>query len=369
MKPSDIPSTSREALFTLAHLCEPADRLINRALTRQSPERVIQDLLTGALKPASQGTFADRFTEFNLARELEYTEQIHAAFHTRGEIGWPRQLGALGPDEPWVLWSLGSADFRLLALQSLAIVGTRACTAYGQRVALDWAAEISDSAVTVVSGGAVGIDIAAHRGALSVGAPTLCVLAGGVQARYPASNENVFHQIMDSGVIISESPPQQAPRRQRFLTRNRIIAALTQATLIVEASSRSGTASTAAWAESIQRPILGVPGSVYSAASEGIHAMMCEGKAILVHSPRDVLELLNIHHVSMQNQEKVLDWRSLSQPELDVWESIPKKGETLASNLAMQCSLPLPHVMAILTELQLKNMVKTDGVAWKRAIF
>lgn len=369
MKPRDIPSTSREAFFALAHLCEPADRLINKALARQSPERVIQDLLTGALKSASQETFVARFSEFNLARELEFSERIGASFLTRGEVGWPRQLGALGPQEPWVLWSLGSADFRLLAVQSLAIVGTRACTAYGQRVAHDWAAEMSDSAVTVVSGGAIGIDIAAHRGALSVGAPTLCVVAGGVQARYPATNENVFHQIMDSGVIVSESPPQQAPRRQRFLTRNRIIAALSQATLIVEASSRSGTASTAAWAESIHRPILGVPGSVYSAASEGIHAMMAEGRAILVHSPRDVLALLNIHHDPVPSRESGTDWRDLSQPELDVWESIPKKGEALASDLAVRCSLPLPNVMAILTELTLKDMVKTDGVAWRRAFF
>lgn len=366
MRPNEIPANSREAFFTLAHLCEPADPAINRELVNKSPEQVIQELLTGEIKPASRATFADRFTKFNLRAEIEYTNHIRATYVTRGEVGWPRQLSKLGADEPWVLWSLGAADFRLIASQSLAIVGMRACTNYGQQVAFNWSAEIADSGVTVVSGGAIGVDIAAHKGALSVLSPTLCVLAGGVQARYPASNEHVFHQVMDTGVIISESPPREAPRRQRFLTRNRIIAALTKATLIVEASRRSGTASTASWAESIGRPIFGVPGSVYSAASEGIHHMMAEGRAILVHSPRDLLELVNIQQAQPSNSVTVMDWRSLTQLELDVWESLPKKGHALAADIATRCGISLPSVIAVLTELNVKNMACTDGVSWRR---
>lgn len=366
MRVDEVPSSSREAFFMLAHLCEPADSAVKKALTLSPPDRVIHELLAGRIKPASQASFAARFSQFDLGQELEYTEQIRASFITRGEVGWPRQLNVLGPDEPWVLWSLGSADFRLLALQSLAIVGTRACTPYGQQVAFNWAAEIADRGVTIVSGGAVGVDIAAHKGALSVGSPTLCVLAGGVQARYPASNEHIFHQIMDNGVIISESPPKESPRRQRFLTRNRIIASLTQATLIVEASRRSGTASTASWAELIHRPIFGVPGSVYSSASEGIHAMMSEGRAMLVHSPTDVLQLINIGNVHTPSSKAVTDWRSLTQPELDVWESLPKKGQALAADVAARCGLSFPEVTALLTELNLKNMASFDGFFWRR---
>ena len=366
MKPNEIPACDRDAFFTLSHLCEPADAVVSAALEGSSPQRVIERLLVGDLKEKSREFIADRFTKFSLEREFDFCESINARFITRGEIGWPRQLADLDETEPWTIWSLGSADFRVACLRSIAIVGTRDLTPYGRGIAREWAGEIARNGPTVLSGGAIGIDISAHKGALSVRKPTVCVLAGGVHARYPASNEHVFSEIMESGILISESPPRDSPRRQRFLTRNRLIAALTQVTLIVEASRRSGSASTAGHAHALGRTVLGVPGSVHSAQSEGIHNLIAAGTAILVTSVDDVLRHFSIAIPDEQIPSAIIDWRSLPQRELDVWESIPRRGEMRLEEIVSKAQWHVSEVMASLTELTLMGMVTSDGISWKR---
>lgn len=366
MKANQIPSGSREAFFTLAHLCEPGDPIINSALASFSPSEVIEQLLVGVLRPQSKPRIAQRFSEFSLAKELDYSESIGAKFITRGEMGWPRQLDSLESEVPWVIWSLGSADFRMLSVKSLAIIGTRACTPYGRDIALRWAGELSCSGLTVVSGGALGIDIAAHSGALQTGNPTLCVLAGGVQVRYPAANEHVFNKIVDCGSILSESPPREHPRRQRFLTRNRIIAALTLGTLIVEASSRSGTVSTATRAQDMGRFVMGVPGSINSPQSEGVHTLITQKVATFAPSPHEVMRIMNLQTREISKPVTALDWRSLPQRELDVWEALPRKGGCSVEDLQTKSLRSLTEIMASLTELELKNMARSDGFLWRR---
>jgi DNA processing protein len=367
MKPNQIPTSDRDAYFTLSHLCEPADVAVSRALAESSPQRVIERLIVGDLKKKSHPLIADRFGNFSLEKEIDFCQSINAKFITRGEIGWPRQLSDLDESEPWTIWSLGSADFRIACLQSVAIVGTRDMSPYGRGIAYEWAGQIAESGATVVSGGAIGIDISAHRGALSVQRPTVCVMAGGVQARYPVSNEHIFSAIMDSGILVSESPPRESPRRQRFLTRNRLIAALTQATLVVEASRRSGSASTAGHAHALGRAVLGVPGSVFSAQSEGIHNLISSGTATLVTRVEDVLRHLSIGVVDEKEPGVTPgEWRNLAQRELDVWEAIPRRGGLSIEEIATQAQWRVPEVIASLTELTLKGMVFNDGMHWKR---
>jgi DNA processing protein len=366
MKLHQLPNNDREAYFALAHICEPADDIINRALSSHSPLAVLELLLAGRIKPLSRPRIRAAYSDFCLEKEIDFSASIGARFITRGETGWPQQLDCLDDETPWVLWSLGGADFRVLSLQSLAIVGARSCTPYGRNVAHTWASDLSRRGLTIVSGGAIGIDVSAHMGALQAGEPTLCVLAGGVQARYPASNEHVFSKILDCGAILSESPPRQEPRRQRFLTRNRLIAALTLGTVVVEASTRSGTESTATRAHHMNRTVMGVPGSIHSSQSEGVHNLIAQGVASLVASPQDVLQVMKIEEREETQKSESQDWRTLTQCELDVWEALPQRGGCLPADLVGKAHRSLPEVLSCLTELELKDMATSDGFLWRR---
>lgn len=217
-----------------------------------------------------------------------------------GDDEWPTQVDQL-PVPPLGLFVRGQENLRLIAARSVAIVGSRAATGYGLRVAADLAAEMSERGWSVISGLAFGIDAAAHRGALAVRGSTAAVLAGGVDSVYPASNHELGQRILHSGVLISEVPPGVPPMRHRFLTRNRIIAALTRGTIIVEAAHRSGSLRTAAAAEALLRPVMAVPGSVHSAASAGTHRWIAERRAELVTSAADVLEIVgDLHATAVQ---------------------------------------------------------------------
>ncbi len=169
--------------------------------------------------------------------------------------------------------------------------GRRASTAYGEHVAADLAAGLVERDVTVVSGGAYGIDGAAHRATLATDGFTVAVLAGGIDIPYPAGHAALLHRIGEQGLVVSEYPPGVRPARHRFLTRNRLVAALSGATVVVEAGARSGAANTAAWARALGRGVCAVPGPVTSSASVGCHALLRSG-AELVTRAADVVELV-----------------------------------------------------------------------------
>jgi DNA processing protein len=147
--------------------------------------------------------------------------------------------------------------------------------------------------VTVVSGAAFGIDVAAHRGALSVHGPTVAILACGADRFYPAAHRELLRLVADQGLVVSEVPPGGAPTRHRFLGRNRLIAAMTAGTVVVEAAVRSGALNTASWASRLSRPLMGVPGRVTDAPAEGVHELVRSGAATLVARTEHVLELVS----------------------------------------------------------------------------
>ena len=206
--------------------------------------------------------------------------------------GWPRQLDDLDEERPRQLWVSGMADVRLLALRSVGIVGARNATSYGLDVAGRLAAELTASGWTVVSGAAFGIDSAAHRGALAAGGPTVAVTAGGVDVPQPRAHTALFARISESGAVCSEAAPGTTPQPYSFLRRNRLIAALTRATVVVEAAARSGALNTAEWAETLGRPVLALPGSVTSPMSVGTHRLIRGGAARLVTDVADILSIL-----------------------------------------------------------------------------
>jgi DNA processing protein len=210
-----------------------------------------------------------------------------------GQVGWPSRLADLGAAGPLCLWVRGAPSLSVLARRSIAVVGARAATSYGERVAADLAAGVVDQGVTVVSGGAFGIDVAAHRAALAADGATVALLAGGVDRPSPEGNRTVLERLLDhGGALVAESPPGTPPTRSRFLQRNRLIAALTGATVVVEAAWRSGALSTAARAAELLRPVGAVPGPVTSLASAGCHRLLRDGAAVCVTDAAEALELL-----------------------------------------------------------------------------
>lgn len=208
-----------------------------------------------------------------------------------GERRWPTQLGDLF-DPPQRLRTRGAIG--LLASKKLVtIVGTRACTDYGEHVAADWAYTLADAGWTIVSGGSYGIDAAAHRGALAApSGSTIVVLPCGFDAGYPAGNQTLLRLITEAGLLLSEYPDNTAPSRARFWSRNRLTAALGLATVMIESGLRSGSRATANRAAAMGRTVLAMPGPITSRASDGCHALIRSGSARLVATAADVLAAL-----------------------------------------------------------------------------
>lgn len=222
--------------------------------------------------------------------DAQRADAVGARVVTRVDDEWPAAFDDLGARAPYALWVRGAGSLATLMARTIAVVGSRACTAYGAHVSAEIAAGASDAGWTVVSGGAYGIDAAAHRAALTGTAPTLAVMAGGVDRLYPAGHTDLLHEVMARGVVVSEVPVGFAPHRSRFLARNRLIAA-SAATCVVEAASRSGALSTVHHALALGRPVAAVPGPVTSTSSAGCHRLIRDGQAVLVTDSRQVLEL------------------------------------------------------------------------------
>ncbi len=242
---------------------------------------------------AAAARWATRWDTLDVARDLAHLTRLGGTVLVPGAPGWPAGLADLGPAAPACLWVRGALDLHRLCARSVALIGARACTTYGEHVAAQIAGGVADAGWTVVSGGAYGIDAVAHRVAVASGAPTVAFLAGGVDRPYPAGNARLLAAIAEGGgACVSEVPPGAVPSRTRFLQRNRLIAAAARGTVVVEAAWRSGALSTAGHAAALLRPVGAVPGPVTSAASAGCHRLLRDGAAVCVTDADEVLELV-----------------------------------------------------------------------------
>ncbi|OBB04893.1 DNA protecting protein DprA [Mycobacteriaceae bacterium 1482268.1] len=266
---------------------------------------------------------------------------------------------------PLALWAIGSAALDAMAERAAAIIGTRACTAYGQHVAGDLAAGLVERDVTVVSGAAYGIDGAAHRAALACDGFTVAVLAGGIDVPYPSGHAGLLRRIGRDGLVVTEYPPGVRPARHRFLTRNRLVAALSGATVVVEAGARSGAANTAAWARALGRSVCAVPGPVTSAASVGCHALIGGGAQIVTRAA-DIVELVGrVGELTPveQRPESVLD--SLGEAEQRVYEALPSRGHRSVDQIAIASGLPPTQVLGPLSMLEVCGLITRHEGYWK----
>lgn len=365
----------RRARIALATVCEPGEVELFRALARRGPSETIAGLLARARwtqripRSASLGL---RLAEVDVDAVIARSEDVGCRILVAGDAQWPRRVDDLGDRAPLALWCWGEANPRLLTIRSVAVVGARACSRYGEFVARDWSAQLARDGIAVISGGAYGIDAAAHRGALAVDGITICVLAGGIDIPYPRGHEGLFAEIVERGLIVSEAPPGETVRRRRFLTRNRLIAALAGATCVVEAARRSGSARTAHDAAALYRPVLAVPGPVTSETSQGTHQLVGDGLAMLAASVDDVraaIDPIAVHPVEIDRSDGV---SSTMREVLDVlpaaraFESGDRQVPGLSiPDIAVRSGIAVHEVRHQLHEAQQRGLVQqSDEARW-----
>ena len=264
----------------------------NEVITKGA-EVVRGDLLADRYSPNknSAAKIAERLRTLKGEKVLAEIDRDGGIFITRLDEDWPEAIDDLAAP-PIALTIKGDRGGLLRMKNSVAIVGTRNPTSYGARVAGDFGAGLADRDWSVISGGAIGIDSYAHKGALIAEGFTVAVLGGGISKSYPSTNQAMFEEIVETGLLISEVMPQVPALPHRFLIRNRLIAALSKATVVVEAAFRSGSLRTARDAAEIFRPVMAVPGPISAPTSEGCHRLISERCAELVASISDVMELV-----------------------------------------------------------------------------
>jgi len=268
---------------------------------------------------------------------------------------------------PLVVWAIGPLRLDEIAERAVAIVGTRASTAYGEHVAADLSVGLAEHEVAIVSGGAYGIDGAAHRAALAADGMTVAVLAGGVDVLYPAGHSALLHRIGATGLLVSEYPPGVRPARHRFLTRNRLVAALSGATVVVEAGLRSGAASTAAWARALGRVVCAVPGPITSSSSTGCHVLLRAG-AELVTRADEVREIIGRAGELADDEPHPSDaLDALTDAERQVYEALPGRGSRTPDEVAVAAGLPGAAVLGPLAMLEIAGLIERQQGRWRLA--
>lgn len=251
---------------------------------------VLERTLNGGYDPVKYARTIEKLICSNADQLLQSISDAGATFLTPADSNWPKSINDLvAPPIALVI----KGDPALLTGDSLAIVGTRNPTQYGVRIAQDFAAGFVDREWSIISGGAYGIDAAAHKGALIAEGVTIAVIAAGIDINYPAGNARLFAEIAELGCLVSEVAPGTPAIPARFLTRNRLIASLSNATLVVEAAFRSGSLRTARDAAELMRPVMAIPGPITSPVSEGCHRLIGERAAEIVTSVADAVEFLS----------------------------------------------------------------------------
>lgn len=272
---------------------------------------------------------------------------------------------------PHVLWVRGG-NLGSLTAQAAAIVGTRAVSQYGREVTRMLVDNLVTHQWTIISGGALGVDAVAHQTALQGGGSTIVVAACGLDQSYPAHNRPMFDEIVNrgAGAIVSEYPPGTPPQRHRFLTRNRLVAALSQGTVVVEAAWRSGALNTLSWASGLGRVAMAVPGPVTTAGSLGCHERIRKGQAEMVCSGEEVRSLLSAIGELDPHQQYELNYaaspiQGLTRNELRVFDSLGTQPQD-AGDVATETGLPLALVVHLLVELHKRGVVTREGTMWGR---
>jgi DNA processing protein len=269
---------------------------------------------------------------------------------------------------PLALWALGAPRLDEAFARAVAVVGARSATPYGTAVAGRLADGLAGAGWAVVSGGALGIDAAAHRGALAGGGLTVAIVAGGLRRPYPQAHEALFARIVRDGLMVSEFPPDATPQRHRFLVRNRLVAGLTAGTVVVEAGVRSGALATARQGLRMGRVVMAVPGPVTSHGSAGVHALLrADPEVVLVTRTAEVVEAVGSLGTDLADRPTApADPRDRLAPlARQVLDGLPMVGVAAPDRIAVACGVPPLDVLRCLPALELQGFVEATPAGWR----
>jgi DNA processing protein len=364
------------ARLALSKLGEPGGLRMAGLVAELGAERLHAQLLAGGGPDGMHDEVAARLADIDAERDLERAARRGIRWVVPGDDEWPSPVDDLDGSEP--LQGMGRAPLGLWVRGSLrldqlpapvAVVGSRSSTTYGEDVAAELSAGLVRSGSAVVSGAAYGIDQAAHRGALAGGGPTVAVLACGVDRAYPAAHQRLLDHLTENGAVVSELAPGCAPTRLRFLARNRVIAAMTRGTVVVEAAIRSGALNTSGWAARLNRPVMGVPGPVTSATSEGVHHLIRSGAATLVTRADDVVELTGSmgEHLTEPARAATRPRDRLTRAQQQVLEAVPLARPAPSDSIARTAGLGIVQVRSALDGLARRGMVEQLPTGWRLA--
>ena len=281
--------TPFEARAILFSCIEPGHFYWSSEISAHGPLKVLESILSGSYAAEKTKAIIDSIRVADVGQILYEIEKAGAQFLTPEHEHWPIGVNQL-VNPPIGLIVKG--DSTCLVTDSLAIVGSRKPTNYGASVASEFARGFSDLGWTIISGGAYGIDSYAHRATLQANGRTIAVLATGIEVAYPKSNQKLFNEMSAHGALISELMPYESAMPSRFLVRNRLIASIAKATLVVEAAYKSGSLRTAHDAAELLRPVMAIPGPINSAMSQGCHRLISERAAELITSVADAVEFI-----------------------------------------------------------------------------
>jgi DNA processing protein len=366
----DEPDDALLARVFLTRVVEPGDEVGGRWVREFGVREVALRLAEGGqpLPGVSGKRWKGLLARAETARpreDLAVARDAGVRFVCPGDTEWPGQLDDLGDARPLGLWVRGRPSLRLWALKSVAIVGARACTEYGAHMAATLSAGLAEQGWVVVSGGAYGVDGAAHRGALGAGGATVAVLACGVDRPNPRGHTQLISRIAEQGLVIGELPPGDHPTPSRFILRNRVIAALTRGTVVVEAAHRSGSLVTARAAQSLGRHTMGVPGPATSGLSAGVHELL-RGEAVLVADAADVVELVgDIGQLAPDRRGPVLPRDLLEPAARQVLAALPGGRAARPEEIARCAQTAQEDAIARLYELRALGYVERHGDGWK----
>ena len=356
----------RWARVAWSFLAEPRSPTLLRLIAQLGAVEALGRLRDGRLdrREGWQARLPD--LDLDALRHATQRQRLHVL--VPGDDGWPAGVDRLRLP-PVCLYVRGDADLASLTERSVALVGSRAATDYGLTVAGDIADGLVGRGWAVVSGAAYGIDAASHRAALAADGPTVAVLACGADRAYPTPHRGLLDAVARTGAVVSEVPPGCAPFRSRFLARNRIIAALARATVVVEASVRSGSLTTAREARDLVLPVGAVPGPVTSMGSAGCHALLRETDAVLVTDAAEVAELAG--HIGEDLVGEVARPPRSPEDDLDaeaygVWSAVPVRGGATTARRASVAGVPLTRLVGVLAALEGEGLVTRDAGRWRK---
>ncbi len=364
----------RLARVALGRLTEPGDPTVARLVAQLGAPGLYDALAAEGDTQGLRVDVATRLRGLDPAADLERAAKSGIRHLIPGDDEWPTQVDDLSRAEllnerggpPLGLWVKGPRRLDELTA-SVAVVGSRSATTYGAEIAAGIGAGLVRAGHTVVSGAAFGIDHAAHRGALAVEGSTVAVLACGVDRAYPPAHKELLDHLGRTAAVVAEVSPGCSPTRGRFLSRNRLIAALTRGTVVVEAASRSGALNTATWATRLNRLLMGVPGPVTNAQSQGVHELIRSGAATLVTHAADVLEVVAPAGAYLAEPPRGERRRrdALTSRQRRVLDAVPLAQPARVDSIATTAGVGLREVQSALTRLYRLDLVEQSERGWR----